>query len=185
MKKIIALALAMLLVLSCAAFAEEAAAYTYTEYNYDETLFEGIGGDWIAMDSLGLMFYLPDVYTAAEVSEEMAEKGFVGIFGADDGVGVYTVAYGPAVDVDGNPIATVEDLAAYYTAVGATNVDVIIVNGIPVVTSLMEANDNLSYSVFFEDSTQCILSFGPASDANTTLLAGLMVTSLMVAEVEE
>ena len=181
MKKIIALALALMLAFTCAAFAEEA-AYTYTEYNYDETLFAEVGGEWIAMDGLGLMFYLPDVYTAAEVSEEMAEMGFVGIFGADDGVGAFTVSYGPASDVEGNPAATVEDLADYYTAIGATNVDIVVVNGIPVVTSLIEENDTLNYTVFFEDSTQCVLSFGPASDANTALLAGLMITSLMVVE---
>ena len=50
------------------------------------------------------------------------------------------------------------------------------------VTSLLTNNDMLNYSVLFEDSTQCILSFTPASDANTALMGGLTITSLMVVE---
>lgn len=181
MKKILALVMAMaMLLVSASAFAE--ATYTYTEYNYDESMFTEIGGEWIAMDGLGLMFYLPDIYLAAEIPEEMAQMGMVGLFGAEDGIGVISVAYGPAVDVNGNPAASIEDLAAYYTAVGATNVDIILVNGIPVVTSLVAENDTLSYTVFFEDSTQCVMSFAPASDTNTALMGGLMITTLMAAE---
>ena len=181
MKKIIALAIALMLAFCCTAVAEEA-AYTYTEYNYDETMFEEVGGDWIAMEGLGLMFYLPDVYTASEVSEELAEMGIVGVYGADDGIGAFSISYGPAADVDGNPAAAIEDLAAYYTSIGAANVDVIVVNGIPMITSVIEENDTLSYTVFFEDSTQCVLSFGPASDANNAVLAALMITSFMAVE---
>lgn len=180
MKKFLALmmTLAMLLV-SASAFGE---AYTYTEYNYDETLFTDIGGEWIAMEGLGLMFYLPDIYLSAEIPETLAQIGTVGLFGTADGSSVLNIACGPAVDLNGNALTSVEELAAYYTSVGATNVDIILVNDIPVVTSLLSENDMLGYSVFFEDSTQCILSFTPASDANTALMGGLTITSLMVAE---
>lgn len=181
MKKImvLVLALAMLLV-SSSAFAET--AYTYTEYNYDETLFAEIGGEWIAMEGLGLMFYLPDIYLASEVTEEMAQSGTVGFFCTEDASSFMSITYGGAIDDAGNAITTIEGLAAYYTSVGATNVDVIIVNGIPVATSLLPESDMLSYSVFFTDSTQCIVSFAPASDTATALMGGLTITSLMAAE---
>lgn len=181
MKKIISLImiLAMLLV-SASAFAE--AAYTYTEYTYDESLFTDIGGEWIAMEGLGLMYYQPDIYLTAEVPAELAENGVIGAFATEDSSSVFTVAYGPALNVEGNAAASIEELGAFYTATGATNVDVIIVNGIPVLTSMMTENDIINYSVFFEDSTQCVLTFTPASDANTALIAGLMLSSLMIAE---
>ena len=181
MKKLLVLVitLAMLLV-SLSALGE--ASYTYTEYNYDETMFADIGGEWIAMDGLGLMFYLPDIYAAAEVPEELAEVGTIGLFTTTDGSGYMNVAYGPALDVNGNAAASAEDLAAYCTSLGATNVDVIIVNGIPVITSLLPANDMLSYSVLFGDGTQCLMSFAPASDANNAVMAALTITSLMAAE---
>ena len=55
MKKILAfLMVAVMMMVSASAFAE--AAYTYTEYTYDESLFAEIGGEWLALDGLGLMF---------------------------------------------------------------------------------------------------------------------------------
>ena len=172
MKKILALvmALAMLLV-SASAFAE--AAYTYTEYSYDESLFTEIGGEWLAMEDLGLMFYLTDIYMAAEVPEALVEVGTIALFATEDGSSYMTIAYGPALNAEGNAAATVEELAAYLTAIGSSNVDVIIVNGIPVVTSMNVENDTLAYSVFYEDGTQCLISFAPASDATTALMGGL------------
>ena len=180
MKKILALVLSLVMLVCASAFAET--AYTYSEYAYDESLFAEVGGEWVALDGLGLMFYLPDVYLTAELPQQLADAGVIAAFATEDSSSVFTVSYGPAVDTEGNAVTTIEDLAAYYTAIGATNVDVIIVNGIPAVTSLIEANDFLNYTVFFSDSTQCVFSFTPASDSNTALLAGLMITSLSVTE---
>ena len=180
MKKVLALVLCLLVAISVPAFAE--AAYTYVEYAYDETMFAEIGGDWIAMEGLGLMFYLPDVYLEAELPAELAEAGVIAAFATEDSSSVFTVSYGPALGAEGNAAASMEDLAAYYTSIGATSVDIIYINGIAVLTSMMAETDTLNYSVFFEDSTQCVFSFTPASDANTALLAGLMSTTLMVAE---
>jgi len=183
MKKVLVfLMVAVMMIVSVSAVAEEA-AYTYSEYNYDETLFAEIGGEWIGLDGLGVMFYLPDIYMAAEIPEVLVEAGTVALFGTTDGAAL-NIAYGPALNVEGNSAATIEELAAYYTSIGATNVDVIIVNGIPVVTSLVAETDLLSYSVFYEDGTQCVVSFTPASDANIALMAGLTITSLMAMEVE-
>ncbi|MBE5767658.1 MAG: hypothetical protein E7335_10975 [Clostridiales bacterium] len=180
MKKILALILCLLVSFSAAAYAE--AAYTYSEYAYDESMFAEIGGEWIAMEGLGLMFYLPDVYLAAELPEELAAIGVIAAFTTEDSSSTFTISYGPALNVENNAAASIEELAAYYAAVGATNVDIIIVNGIPMIISMMPADDTANYSVFFEDGTQCVLTFTPASDANTALLAGLMSTSLMIAE---
>ena len=181
MKKFFAVALALVMMLCCACALAEA-AYSYSEYSYDESLFTEIGGEWIAMEGLGLMFYQPDIYLPAEVPQEAADQGIVALFMSEGGTSEFSISYGPAIDVEGNPAASIEDLAAYYTALGATNVDVIIVNGIPVVTSLFEESNILNYSVFFADSTQCIVTFAPASDANTAVMGGLVITTLMVME---
>jgi hypothetical protein len=90
---------------------------------------------------------------------------------------MFSVAYGQALNVEGNVAESVEDLAAMYLSTGATNVDIIIVNGWPVVTYMMAEEDMLGYSVFFGDGTQCVTSFYPASDANVATLAGLMITT--------
>ena len=179
MKKVLALVLCLLFSLSAAAFAEP--AYTYSEYTYDESMFTDIGGEWIALDGLGLKFYLPDIYLAAEIPEVMAATGSVGFFITEDSSSMITISYGPAVNAEGNPAASIEELAAYYTSVGATNVDIAIINEIPQLMCMMESSDTVNYSVLFEDSTQCIFTFNPASDMNTAILAGLVSTTLMAA----
>lgn len=180
MKKVLALVLCLLVAVSVPAFAE--AAYTYVEYTYDESMFAEIGGEWIAMEGLGLMFYLPDVYLEAEIPAELAETGVIGAYTTEDSSSVFTVSYGPALDVEGNAAASMEDLAAYYVSIGATDVDIIYINGIAVLTSMFAETDILNYTVFFEGGSQCVMGFTPASDMNTALLAGLMSTTLMVAE---
>lgn len=180
MKKVLALILCLLVSLSAVAFAET--AYTYVEYTYDESMFAEIGGEWIALDGLGLKFYLPDIYLATEVPEVLAETGVVAVFTTEDSTSVVTIAYGPALNVEGNAAASIEELAAYYTSIGATMVDISYINGIPVLMCMVEASDTVNYSVLFEDGTQCIFTFNPASDMNTAVLAGLVSTTLMVAE---
>ncbi len=180
MKKVLALILCLLVALSATAFAET--AYTYAEYTYDESMFAEIGGEWIAMEGLGLMFYLPDIYLAAEIPEDLAATGVVGLFGAEDSSSALSVSYGPALNVEGNAAASLEELAAYYTSVGATMVDIAYINGIPVIMCMLAASDSVNYSVLFEDGTQCILTFTPAADMNTAVLAGLISTTLMAAE---
>jgi len=180
MKKVLALVLCLLVSLSATAFAE--AAYSYQSYSYDESMFAEIGGEWIGLDGLGLKFYLPDIYLAAEVPEDLAATGVVALFATEDSSSVLSISYGPAVDADGNAVASIEELAAYYTSVGATNVDIGIINDIPVLMSMLEATDTVNYSVLFADGTQCLFGFTPASDMNTAVLAGLMSTTLMLAE---
>ena len=181
MKKILALVLVLTMML-VSAFAVAEAAYTYSEYNYDETMFAEIGGEWLALDGLGLMFYLPDIYVPAEIPEALAEVGTIALYGTTDGTGVLNVAYGPALKAADTAAETIEDLAGYYTSVGMSGVDVIVVNGIPMVMAMDEKNDMVSYSVFFADSTQLLLAFSPASDPNNALMAGLTLTTVMLAE---
>lgn len=179
MKKVLSLILCLLVALSVSAFAET--AYTYQSFNYDESMFAEIGGEWIGLEGLGLQFYLPDIYLAAEVPEDLAATGVLALFATEDSSSVLSISYGPAVNADGNAAASLEELAAYYTSVGATNVDIGIINGIPVLMSMMEATDSVNYSVLFEDGTQCLFGFTPASDMNTAVLAGLISTTLMIA----
>lgn len=176
MKKFLTLALALMMLVCVSACAET--AYTYSEYIYDETMFEGITGEWVAMPDLGLQMFLPDIYEAAEVSEAMAAIGAFGFYTTNSS-GMLMMTYGPAVNVEGNPAEYAEDIADYFTARGMTNVDVIFVNGLAVVTALDANADALSYCVFFGDGTQCVFTFNPASDPDHAMMAALTATSIM------
>ena len=178
MKKALVLVLALVMALvSVSAVAE--AAYSYADYTYDESLFAEVGGDWFALDGLGIQLYIPDAFVALEVTEEQAAQGTVALLAAEDGSAALSIDYTVAADDAGNGIATIEDLAAVYTAAGAANVDVVVINGIPAVTYLIPDQDFLGYAVLFGDATQCSFSFGPASDSNLAILAGLTMSSLM------
>ena len=174
MKKILSLVLALVMLASVSAFAE----YSLTEYTYDESLFADVGGDWLAFEDFGVMFYLPDVFEALEVSAEEAEQGVVANFATSDLSGVLSIAYGPAVDLEGNAIGFADGLADFYASLGMSNVDVVMINGLPVVSFTMPDMDMLSYCLFFNDSTQVVFSFAPASSSNLALLAGLTMSSL-------
>ena len=180
MKKIVSLMMVIaMLFVSAAAFAE--AAYTYGEYGYDESLIAEMTGEWVALEGAGLQFYLPDAYLPYEVSAEQAEQGCIASFTNEDSTTALTMFITDALDGAGNPIATVEDLAAYYASAGAANVDIILVNGIPAVTYMISEMDFLGYALLFDDATQLTISFAPASDANVAILAGVMMTTLMAA----
>ena len=174
MKKIIALALVLVMMLvSASAF-----AYSLTEYTYDESMFADVGGDWLAFEDFGVMFYLPDIFASLEVSAEEAEQGVVANFATSDLSGVLSIAYGAAADLEGNPIEYADGLADFYASLGMANVDVVMINGLPVVTYMIPDQDMLSYCLFFNDATQVVFTFAPASSTNLGLLAGLTMSSL-------
>ena len=89
MKKIFSLVLVLSMLLVSAAVAE--AASTYTEYNYDESLFAEIGGEWTGIEELGLQFYVPDIFTAVELPEVLANVGGIAAFAGADGVSAMVV----------------------------------------------------------------------------------------------
>jgi len=116
MKKLLALIMTLtMLLVSVSAFAES--AYTYTEYTYDESLFAEIGGEWLGLEELGLMLYLPDIYLPAEIPEVLLNAGTIALYATADGISVLNFAYGPAVNTAGASAVSVEELAAYYASV--------------------------------------------------------------------
>ena len=176
MKKILALVLVFVMLLASAAFAE--GEYSYREYAFDESLIAEAGGTWTEIADFGMQFYLPDIFAVIEVSEENAAAGTLAAYATSDLSGVFSIGYGAATDMEGNSIAYIEDLAALYTALGATNVDVISVNGWLAITYMLAEQDVLGYAILFDDATQCTFNFGPASDTNVALMAGIVITTL-------
>ena len=175
MKKMLVLVLTLVMMISCAACAE--AAFTYGEYNYDESLIADIPGSWYAFEDFGLQMYVPDIFLPYEVTEEQAAQGVIANFVTENNAALMTISYGAAVDVEGNTVEYAEDLAPMFTAAGASYVDVIVVNGYPMVTYMMADPDMLGYSVFFGDGTQLPITFAPASDASVATLAATMITT--------
>jgi len=181
MKRIMVLFLALsMLLVSASAFAE--ASYTYTEYNYDESLFAEIAGEWYGFAEFGVQFYIPDAYASIEPTEEEAAQGCLMNFANEDRSAVISIAYGAATDAAGNPTGNATDLADFYAYAGMTNVDVILVNGLPLVSFYIPDQNIVSYSLIFADGTQCCFSFAPGSDASVATMAGLIMSTLMLLE---
>lgn len=178
MKRIFALVLAAVMMMVSAAFAE--AEYSYVELNFDEATIAEIGGDWLAVGDLGVMFYMPDIFVERELLEEEIANGYIGAYTSGDGSCLVSVAYGAALNVEGNPAEFVEELAAYYTAAGAI-ADVIIVNGCPAVAYSMPEVDMTGVGYFFNDGTQLMLNFYPASNESLATIAGVMLTTFQAA----
>lgn len=177
MKKLTALFLALVVLFSASAFAQ----YSLSPYIYDESLFADIPGNWYAFEDFGVMFYLPNVFESFEVTAEQAEEGILANFVTTDLSGVLSISYGIAADLEGNAIAFADELADFYADLGLSSVDVILINDLPVITFALPEQDMLSYSLFFTDSTQCVFTFAPASDADLAALAGLIMSSLQLA----
>lgn len=177
MKKFFALFLAVLMLISVSAVAES--QYSLAEYSYDESMFAEIPGEWYGFAEFGVQFYMPDAYASIEPTEEQAAQGCLMNFANEDRSSVISIAYGVACDLEGNPIEYANDLADFYASAGMSNVDVIFVNGLPVVSFYIADQDIISYALFFNDATQCCFSFGPGSDASVATLAALIMTTLM------
>ena len=176
MKKILALVLALVMLASTSAF-----AYSLTEYTYDESQFAEVGGDWLAFEDFGVMFYLPDIFAALEVTAEQAEQGVVANFATSDLSAILSIGYGVASDLEGNALSYADGLADFYASIGMENVDVLMINGLPVVGFTVPGQDVASYALYFNDATQLVFTFSPASDAAIGALAGLIMTSLQSA----
>ena len=84
-KKWIALALAMVLAFSCAAFAED----VVVEVSYE--------GTWVEMD-FGLGLYVPDDWYIAETTEEQAAAGIFAFFTNEDMTETLQVSVGALAD---------------------------------------------------------------------------------------
>lgn len=109
MKKILSLVIALMMILSCACAMGEA-------LYFDPAVTEALPGEFVALDGVGLMFYLPEGMQAVEMTEADIAGGGLAAF--SDGTVNVSIAYAPIADDAGNPLCTIEQVVEYYNASG-------------------------------------------------------------------
>ena len=110
MKKILALVLALMMVLCCVSAMAEVPAEEAKVLYFDESVLEVMPGEFVALDGIGLMFYVPEGMQMTELTEEDIAAG--GLLAMNDGTTVVSIAYAPITDDAGNPLLDLETTCA-------------------------------------------------------------------------
>ena len=168
MKKLFALALALCLLCSCTALADN-------EINWEQIapMFEqsGITGQWYTLNQIAVKIFVPDGFTPVESTDE----NVIAYFQSEEGDGI-CVTY---VNVEGMDLDT---YAAKVAEVGATEIETGTLNGFPCVTYEVPANKTINAA--FTTQAGYILEFamGPMNDDSAKIGAGFIMASIQSAE---
>ncbi len=175
MKKLFALMLALCLMCSCCAFAEEAKEFNWEEVEAISTLHEG---SFQAIADTGLIMYVPDSFVAADLTEEMIAQGNFFLLKDDNNYRVSAM-----LQSLGN--MTLSDFVAEQLKAGANEMEEVAVNGIPAMSFEFEVNgEKIGCIAFYNDTDNTVLtlSFAPANDEAYQEIIALMVGSIQAAE---
>ena len=164
MKKWLSLVLTLMMVLaSVSALAEEV--------YFDESFVANIPGEFVLLEELGLVFYLPETMQAMEMTEADIAGGGIAAF--TDGTASVSIAYAPVADGAGAPITTLEQLIDFYNASGITTVFRML-NDIPCAAFSVE-DPSLS-GIAYVDGSGNVLAF---TGTPLTEEVAVMLTSIM------
>ena len=167
MKKIFAILMALCLLVSCA-MAEE-----INWADIEGTVAEsGIEGDFASISDIGVKMFIPSVFNDIELSEEDVANGYLCYLTTDDESGTVAVMY---ADVNG---MSLEDYAASLPDVGATEVELGTLNGIPVVTYEVPENDTMNIAMMTDTGNAIEFVFNPASDEGFKSVATIIAASI-------
>lgn len=170
MMKLCALLAALVMLLPCAALAEETAA----EENYS---YEGV---WIQFPNDGFEMYLPANWLMLEVNETLLDAGiYFGILDPDNNA-ILNVAWN-SLPESMTLEAMREDLAVYYP-----EARVVTLGGNQVVEYLIEEQDLLTFA--FPDQTEAgmfMITVMPASDEKINLMAHQILSSMRALPVQD
>ena len=174
MKKVFALLVACMMLLSCAAFAEDAQLPAIV---FDETAvtFEGA---WMGFGDYGFAIFLPTDAEAIELTDEDTANGVVAAFSFAGGKLVVTAG---AVD----ETVTLDSLVTYLTDAGDANAQMVTVNDMTVVVGDNAENDVSRMVWITEDGIEICLTAAPASDAEFTAVGSVVMTSVSSYVAEE
>lgn len=172
MKKILALVV-MLYLLCGAAMADE-----LTWADIEPQLAEnGLSGDYVVLDQLGLKVWLPTGLNAAAVSEQDAASGRLAAYAADDQSAYFIV---DAVNMGEMTIdQLLENVSNSETA---TDAEMVITNGLSVVSYKNTAADCLTAALVDSNSNIIMFSMGPASTEGADMVFYFIMSSLQAAQ---
>ena len=167
MKKFFAMMIALIMMLSCAVFAEEA-------INFEE-LYEGA---WTNFEDDGFQMYLPTDWIPVEIDEEtMSSTGTYYLLASPDFTRTFQVAWkdlGIAFDME----VLLADITLNYPEAVVMNV-----GNYEAVVAYNETADFVAFSVLSADGMELYtFSFTPASDEEMLTLASAMMSSLTPVE---
>ena len=175
MKKLFALMLALCLVCSCCAFAEETKELKWEEV---EALASQYEGSFKAIADTGLAMYIPDSFAASDLTEEQIAQGNFLLLKNDNNYRVSAML---------QSLGTMElsDFVAEQLKAGAAEMEEISLNGIPAMTYDFEVNgEKIGCVTFYNDTDNTVLtfSFAPANDEAYQKIIALMMGSIQAAE---
>ena len=179
MKKFLFVVLAVMLLTFSAAFAQE--TETVNEINWTDVepavAEAGISGDFAAVSDLGIMMWIPDVFSEIELDEEDVEDGFICILATEDEEEGVMVFY---EDFEG---AGLEDLLAVLSEEeDVEEPEMGVINGIPALTYTDVENDALNVVFMTDEGYAVVFSFFPMSDEGFSQVAAIMAASIQAVE---
>lgn len=177
MKKILALVLALMLCCACA-FAEEAEVYSYA---FDPAMAEGIEGEFIAFEDLGLQVFIPANFGFLEPSEADVARGVNYVLAADDGSMSMSITVAGVADAEGNLITDVEGLAAFYAASGVTEMEIAYFNEMPALYYILYLNEIPYANLALATTEGYFISFSiiTSGEELPAAIASVMISSIM------
>ena len=165
MKKILSLVLSLMMVLASVSAMAEAVL------DFDFGVTETVPGEFIGLEGLGLMFYVPETMQMLELTEAAIATGGLAAF--SDGSLNASVAYAPVFDDAGNPLLDLDSIIACYAAAGL-NAAPIILNNVNAVVFTMPGSELCG--VVYPDGEGGILAFTFSNSGDT---ASIMMSSIM------
>ncbi len=172
MKKIASfvLAAAMLVLCAASAFATEVNWDTFEE-QAAETVAKG---EFVTFDEISVKMWVPSILPAVELTDEDQEQGYIAYFMTEDEAAAISVMY---VDVDGMEL---EEYKAKLEEAGATDIEDVVINGLPAVSYTLEESDTACVAFTTEAGYILEVAAAPVSDEN---FAG--VITMVMASIQE
>lgn len=174
MKKIVSLTLVIAMMLLCAvsAFATEVNWDTIQEQS-PETVDRG---EFVTFDEIAVKMWVPTVLTAVELTEEDLDEGYIAYFMTEDESAAVSVMY---VDVDGMSLEEYKEALPDY---GATQIEDVVINGLPAITYVLEENDTACTAFTTEAGYILEVAGGPQSDEGFAAILMFIMASIQNAE---
>lgn len=180
MKKLVAIVLSLMLCLSMmASIAESTIPELYWEDVEAQLAEAGAEGDFVSFEDAGVAMWVPTVLQSVDLTDEFLEAGYIGYFATADQSAAVGVRF---LEVEN---MTAEAYAANVAEVGGTDVELVYLNDLLMVTYLFEEGNSLNASLVYEDGYILEISFVPANDEGFANTAKLMMMSIMEDGVEE
>ena len=169
MKKILAILMALCLMAVCAMAEANEVNWADVEPSVAEA---GIEGNLVSVSDLGVKMFVPTIFQEVELTEDDVNNGYICYLTTEDGSAKVAVMY---ANLEG---ASLEDYMAALPEVGATEVEMGVINGIPVVTYKMPENDTLNVAMLTDAGYGIEFLFAPASDEGFQSVAAIMSASI-------